>query len=246
MISRCRARVVDELSQTAHRMTERSIAGNVRIDGKRLRVRRHLNPLSSGNTALELPSNYADMFEDASKPLWLDIGCGRGDYLRDLARRHLNCNILGIEIRPQMSQHASLQLELGANSDVRGRVKYMHFNFLVHGEALLKFLPADRLQKVFILFPDPMFKKRHEKRRVLQPSHVDLFVQHLLPTTEVYISSDVPEAFEYFDSLFLDRPVDFRRLDASSAWPSTGIKTEHELAFEKADKSIFHTGFVKL
>ena len=87
----------------------RRIASNVRVKGEVIRVRNHVNPLSVAHAATPTlnPSEIISNYRDINRPLWLDIGCGRGDYLRPLARELRSWNVLGLEIREPMVQHAS-------------------------------------------------------------------------------------------------------------------------------------------
>ena len=57
-------------------------------------------------------------------------------------------------------------------------------------------LPPDRLQRVSIQFPDPWFKRRHRKRRVLQPPLLLAIAAALQPGRELFLQSDVPEVIE--------------------------------------------------
>lgn len=151
-----------------------------------VRVRQHVNPLSQKYQQPPEPPDW-DKIYAVQQPLHLDIGCGRGQFLQTLAPQQPNWNFLGLEIRePLVIQALQLRDELGLTN--------LHFifcnvnNFL---RPLLASLPEGLLQRVTIQFPDPWFKKRHQKRRVVQPEVVDLLAEFMPAGGMVLLQSDV-------------------------------------------------------
>jgi len=92
-------------------------------------------------------------------------------------------------------------------------------------------LPEDRLQLVSIQFPDPWFKRRHRKRRVLQPSLLLAIAATLQPGRELFLQSDVLAVIEPMVALVelsgcFDRPAeDVRPWRADNPLP---VPTERE------------------
>ena len=129
-------------------------------------VRQHVNPLSRFfQQPLALPPPE-QLFADAALPLHLDIGCARGRFLLALAEQQPQHNHLGVEIRRALVSAAEAERQ-------QRQLHNLHFLFCnanVSLEAWLAQLPAGRLELVSIQFPDPWFKKKHHKRRVLQPA----------------------------------------------------------------------------
>ncbi|MEZ5854782.1 MAG: tRNA (guanine(46)-N(7))-methyltransferase TrmB [Hyphomicrobiaceae bacterium] len=67
-------------------------------------------------------------------------------------------------------------------------------NVLVHGDdarGLLRWLPAASIARIFILFPDPWPKKRHLKRRLINPQLVAMLTRVLVPGGELRIATDI-------------------------------------------------------
>jgi tRNA (guanine-N7-)-methyltransferase len=73
---------------------------------------------------------------------------------------------------------------------------YLFCNANVSLQAWLAALPADRLGLVSIQFPDPWFKKKHHKRRVLQPPLLLSLAAALAPGRELFLQSDVAAVIE--------------------------------------------------
>ena len=155
-------------------------------------MRQHVNPLSRFyQQPLALPPP-AELFADADRPIHLDIGCARGRCLLELAQHYPEINYLGLEIRRPLVQAAEADRKaLGL-----GQLHYLFCNANVSLEAWLAALPSGQLERVSIQFPDPWFKKKHHKRRVLQPALLLALAGALAPGKELFIQSDVLAVIE--------------------------------------------------
>ena len=123
------------------------------------------------------------LFGDA-RPLWLEIGFGKGEHLAELAAAHPATGFIGCE--PFLNGVA------GALQDIEARGLT---NVRLHmGDALevLERLPDDALARVFLLHPDPWPKPRHAKRRFVNPGPLDLIAAKLMPGGELRIGTDHP------------------------------------------------------
>ena len=160
-------------------------------------MRQHVNPLSINFNQIESLPTLGKMFQDSRLNLHLDIGCAAGDFLFDLALVNTNWNYLGIEIRERLVKTAKLK--------VRDReIKNLYFVF---GNAINIF---NHVQSQFILknlksisfnFPDPWFKKRHYKRRVIQPEFIKILSNSLQKGSLIFIKTDVKDLFDYMDGI---------------------------------------------
>jgi tRNA (guanine-N7-)-methyltransferase len=102
----------------------------------------------------------------------LEIGFGNGDNLADQAQTHPERNYLGVEVHRPGVGRLLLGLEERQLSNVR---------VICHDavEVLQHQVASQTLDEVLILFPDPWPKKRHHKRRLLQPPFVELVTERL-------------------------------------------------------------------
>ena len=155
-------------------------------------VRQHVNPLSrfyQQPLALPLP---ADLFARTDLPLHLDIGAARGRFLLAMAQNQPGWNHLGVEIRRPLVEAAETdRLALQLNN-----LRYLFCNANVSLNDWLLALPAGLLQRVTIQFPDPWFKKKHHKRRVLQPGLLLAIAAALDEGYELFVQSDVLAVIE--------------------------------------------------
>ncbi|WP_448525593.1 tRNA (guanosine(46)-N7)-methyltransferase TrmB [Parathermosynechococcus lividus] len=151
-----------------------------------VRLRQHVNPLSRRFQQEVAVPDWSRIYAIASQPLHLDIGSARGTFLLQMAALHPEQNFLGLEIR--------YPLVVAANErrDRHGllNLHYLWGNANAHLGRLLQGVP---LQTVSIQFPDPWFKRRHHKRRVVTPDLVATLAQHLCPGGRVILQSDILE-----------------------------------------------------
>lgn len=152
-----------------------------------VRVRQHVNPLAIKYITPILPLNWEQIYTNSTQPLHVDIGCARGQFLLDMARLEPNWNYLGLEIREVLVEDAtSITHKLNLTN--------LHFLFCNVNNSLaplLKSLSPGTLQRVTIQFPDPWFKNRHAKRRLLQPQLVAELATYLASGGIVFLQSDI-------------------------------------------------------
>ncbi|KAL0547925.1 hypothetical protein IC582_012364 [Cucumis melo] len=204
-----------------------------------VRIRQHVNPLSSSFSVPTPAPNWDEVFRDPTLPLMVDIGSGSGRFLLWLAKRHLESrNFLGLEIRQKLVKRAGFWVkELGFSNIISS----------YPGPLLL----------VSILCPDPHFKKRHHKRRVLQKPLVESIVDSLMPGGQVFIQSDVLEVAADM-RLWFDSEVDILehidKIDKSvlcdkDGWllnNPMGIRTEREIHAESEGANIYRRMYSKV
>jgi len=93
---------------------------------------------------------------------------------------------------------------------------------------------------VSVQFPDPWFKKRHHKRRVVQPEFVQVVVQHLRPGGHLYIVSDVLEVAEEMAQVASKNS--YLRDSTPGEWLSQnpyGVETEREISCQPLGRPVY-------
>ncbi len=120
---------------------------------------------------------------DRPAPLHLEIGCGTGETLLALANRHPECNYVGIEVYRPGVGYLLQRLEADGITNVRVLVQDAAL-------ALQRGIRSSTLDAVYIFFPDPWPKKRHQKRRLIQPAFVQDLQASLRPLASVYLATD--------------------------------------------------------
>ncbi len=117
------------------------------------------------------------------RPRVLEIGFGDGATLVELARMRPDTDFLGVEVHPPGVGHCLLAVDAGGITNVR---------LIAHDavEVLDRQLAAASLDEVLLYFPDPWPKKRHHKRRIVQPSFAALVADRLKPGGTFHLATD--------------------------------------------------------
>ncbi|MEB3883768.1 tRNA (guanosine(46)-N7)-methyltransferase TrmB [Lyngbya sp. CCY1209] len=168
----------------------------------RVRVRQHVNPLARKFQFSVLPPDWTEIYDKSDRPLHVDIGCGRGRFLWKLAQLEPDWNFLGLEIRKPLVEEAN---EWRDDKELNN-LHYIFCNANFALDSLLRSLPEGVLKRVSILFPDPWFKNKHQRRRVVQPELVDELSKFMVSGGEVFLSSDVEEVAAEMRDRFLEHP----------------------------------------
>ncbi len=170
-------------------------------------MRQHVNPLSKHFFEVDPIPPLNKVFENPKFPLHLDIGCASGDFLLELALKNNNWNYLGIEIREKLVLNANLKIK---SSDR----KNLYFSF---GNANNIFEHSDNksifncINSISFYFPDPWFKKKHHKRRVIQTKLINLLSKSMKNGSLIFIKTDVQELFDYMECI-VSESSNFKKL----------------------------------
>ncbi|HIK31622.1 MAG TPA: tRNA (guanosine(46)-N7)-methyltransferase TrmB [Oscillatoriales cyanobacterium M59_W2019_021] len=206
-----------------------------------VRVRQHVNPLSQKYQRPVILPPWERIYAKPTQPLLLDIGCARGRFLYQLAPLQPDWNHLGLEIREPLVEEANRwRDEVGLTN-----LHYLFCNANRDLDAILASLPSGVLRRVAIQFPDPWFKKRHQKRRVVQPELVDAIVAHLVPGGEVVLQSDVEDVARQMCDRFGERPEFDRPHPHGLPENPFPIATEREIATFNKGKPVYRAAFVR-
>jgi tRNA (guanine-N7-)-methyltransferase len=128
--------------------------------------------------ALDLPQLFGRV-----APCTLEIGFGNGEQLLERAGSQPEHNFLGIEVHRPGIGHLLLSAAAAALANLR---------VIEHDavEVLERQIPPDSLAEVQLLFPDPWPKKRHHKRRLVQPGFARLVAERLDHGGQLHVATD--------------------------------------------------------
>ena len=133
-------------------------------------------------------------------PLEVEIGCGNGDALIEMASSRPDHDFIGIEVyRPGVGK---LLAGLDAAGLANARVSHTDAVHVVD-----HCLPASSVHRFLVLFPDPWPKKRHHKRRLLQAPFVRLLAERLAPGGELVIATDWADYAEFALQIVTAEPL---------------------------------------
>lgn len=129
------------------------------------------------------PQPLASLFSAPVREVRLEIGFGGGEHLLHRARENPDIGFIGVE--PFVNGMSKLLSVLAAKP---------LDNLRVHDDdatAVLDWLPAASLTGIDLLYPDPWPKKKHWKRRFVNPSNLDRFARVLQPGGRFRFASDI-------------------------------------------------------
>jgi tRNA (guanine-N7-)-methyltransferase len=125
----------------------------------------------------------------------LDIGCGRGLFLVNASTSHPQTNYLGIELDYKEGRRGARRLWKRSQPNAR----------VLGGDArvaLSKHIPRESVAAVHVYFPDPWWKRKHKRRRLVTDEFVDLVATVLEPGGLLHAWTDVEDYFAVIRALF--------------------------------------------
>ena len=204
----------------------------------RVRVHQHVNPLSPYYGQEPTPIDLAKVFGDPDRFLHLDIGSARGRFLLGMAQAVPDYNYLGVEIREPLVDEANLIRD----DHTLDNLHYSFCNAMLWLERLLDDIPEGRLQVVTIQFPDPWFKNRHAKRRMVNAELVEAVVKKLATGGKIFVQTDIEFLADEMFELFREAPELIEEATSENPFP---IKTEREKAVEDKNLPVYRSMFRK-
>ena len=202
----------------------------------RVRVHQHVNPHSPYYRQEPQPIDLEAVFSDPTKPLLLDIGCARGRFLLKMAAERPEWNYLGVEIREPLVDEANRIAE----ECTLGNLHYVFCNAMLFIDKLIAEIPNDLLQKVTIQFPDPWFKRKHSKRRMVNEEMVDCLAKKLAADGNIFVQTDIDFLANEMFTLFR---ADKRFAEIATSDNPFPVKTEREKAVEDKQLPVYRSSF---
>ncbi len=130
-----------------------------------------------------------------SGPLELEIGPGRGGFIFERLSESPEVRVLGLEIRLKWATIVDRRLR---EQGLSGRARV----FAEDARQAVARFPDACLDAVFVHFPDPWWKKRHQKRLVMGEPMLRELARTLKPGAELFLQTDVPERADGYEALF--------------------------------------------
>jgi tRNA (guanine-N7-)-methyltransferase len=224
----------------------------LQVKGRRKvkKARQHVNPLSQAHLKpVELPDDwFRSAFANPLLPLCVDIGCAYGRFCMDMAALNPSMNYLGIEIRrPVTAVCLARAADKGLNN-----CYFVSANANIDFERMMRDVERAgcSLTQVTIQFPDPHFKNRNRKRRVLQPPLIKSIEASLAPGGTLFMQGDIFEVQKEMRLLTREHAPGLQdaRGDVND-WmhdePVLEIQTEREVATLAKGEPVYRCLFTK-
>lgn len=205
----------------------------------RMRFKPYARPeLAAWEHCIDHPEAHAGhwrtLFTDPTKSLRVELGCGKGRFLAELAQVEPAYNYLGFDIKSEMLVVAKRTIESSfiANKRAISNLKIAAYNIEQIGRVLAE---EDVVDRLYINFCNPWYKSGHAKHRLTHPRQLIQYRKFLRPDGELYFKTDdgplFRDSLRYFALCGFE--VVFQTQDLHREGGMSTPITEHEEMFSR-------------
>ena len=183
----------------------------------------------------ELKDKWIQEFKNKENPIHLELGCGKGNFISQLAVQNPNTNYIAIDLVDAMLGLAKRKVEetyMEANKEV-DNVLLTRFDI----ERIMLILgKQDKIKRIYINFCNPWPKGQHRKKRLTHTRQLEKYKTFLADGGEIYFKTDDDELFQgslgYFEETGFEIVAKTYDLHSEPIWENN-IETEHEKMFSE-------------
>lgn len=168
-----------------------------------------------------------------NRPLHVEIGCGKGGFITELAKQNPDVNYVAVEKLIDVLVLAAEKVKREGLPNVR---------FILGDAVILDSIFAEgEIERLYINFCDPWHKKRHEKRRLTHHSFLELYKRLLCRDGWIFFKTDNKNLFEYSLNSFCENGFLLKNitLDLHNSDIEGNIMTEYEKLFSENGNPIY-------
>lgn len=183
--------------------------------------------------------DFAQLF-GTDGPVELEIGSGKGLFLLRESQRRPNVQFIGVEWASKYAKLAAERLVNAAVTNVR------IYNADVR--LLCNRFPDHSFTAIHIYFPDPWWKQRHKKRRIVNPQFLEQLVRVLKPQGELKLATDVEEYFGVMQRVVGAHPqLELAPpMEVSDPQHDLDYLTHFERKYRKEGRPIYRVQYVRI
>ncbi len=173
-----------------------------------------------------------EKFEN-DNPLHVELGCGKGRFIRGMAANNPDINFLGFEKSIKVAYRC---VKCCSNDNAKN-----YYIVYSNGDVLSEIFPEKSIERIYLNFSDPWPKPSHYKRRLTHKGFLDIYRKVLKDNGEIHMKTDNNDLFEYsVEQLEQDtwELVLVTRDLHSSEYSEGNIMTEYEEKFSESGKKI--------
>ncbi len=176
--------------------------------------------------------DFEKMFGN-SKPVYLEIGCGKGQFAIDHAKAYPDINILAIE------KTSNVIVQAAEKAIAEGLPNLMLLR--CEAEYLPKFIPQGSIERIYLNFSCPFPKKQYAHHRLTHPVFLDIYKQIMSPDCEIHQKTDNQGLFEFSLCSFSQNGFALKNvsLDLHNSSFEGNIMTEYERKFSEMGMPIY-------
>ncbi len=182
---------------------------------------------------LDYTDDIKAVFSDREKPLHMEIGCGKGKFITEMAKRHPDIHFIAFEKNLDV---AVLAVEK-AKAEGLTNVKFVPGN----ADILREIHSTSKCDRIYINFCDPWSKARYAKRRLTHANYLSVWKNLLADKGELHFKTDNRDLFEFSLNSFCDFGLRLKNISLNlheNGWEDN-IMTEYETMFAEQGKPIY-------
>lgn len=168
-----------------------------------------------------------------SQPLYVELGCGKGSFIANLASKHRENNYIAVDMIEAMLGLSKRNIEQAYNFENPENLFLIRANV---EQILNVFDKTDKVDRIYINFCNPWPKKKHNKKRLTHTKQLALYREFLKDNGKIYFKTDSDELFEasltYFEESKFEIIAKTYNLHEEPIFEEN-IQTEHEKMFSE-------------
>ncbi len=181
----------------------------------------------------ECKGKWKEYFENSNNPIHLELGCGKGYFVKKTAIQNPKINYIAIDLIDAMLGVANRNIIEEFNGKEVTNILLTRYDVEEINNILDK---KDEVERIYINFCNPWPKPRHKKRRLTHTRQLEKYKQFLKENGEIYFKTDddglFKESLEYFkESGFETVKITYNLNEEPNFW--NNIETEHEIKFKE-------------
>ncbi len=181
----------------------------------------------------KIKGKWREQFANPNQPLHLELGCGKGQFISQLAVENLNINYIAIDLVDAMLGLAKRNIEASYKAANIEPKNILITRFDIE-RILLIFDKQDQIERIYINFCNPWPRGKHRKKRLTNSIQLEKYKQFLVENGEIYFKTDDDDLFEsslrYFHESGFEVIAKTYNLHQEPIFEKN-IETEHEKMF---------------
>jgi len=183
----------------------------------------------------ELKNKWIEEFKNKENPIHLELGCGKGNFISQLAVQNPSTNYIAIDLVDAMLGLAKRKVEEVYNNENKEIDNVLLTRFDIE-RIMLILGEKDNIKRIYINFCNPWPKGQHRKKRLTHTRQLEKYKTFLAEGGEIYFKTDDDELFQgslgYFEEAGFTIVEKTYDLHAEPIWENN-IQTEHEKMFSE-------------
>lgn len=178
--------------------------------------------------------NWKNKFKNSQNPIYIELGCGKGSFISEIAFENPEINFIAIDLVDAMLGLAKRKVEEKYNSNNKNVENLILVRYDI--ERINNILNKnDEIKRIYINFCNPWPKAKHKKKRLTHSKQLEKYKEFLSNDAEIYFKTDDDDLFEdsitYLEESGFEIIAKTFDLHNEDIFNGTNIVTEHEKMF---------------